>query len=709
MNGCIIPEENERCVKAEQENATFLVIGDEAYTSEIIEEYNRNAEAKTKEFNDNAVNKTNAFNTNATNKTNDFNTNYNNKVKAFNDNATQKTEDFDANANLQTNNFNSNAIQKTEEFNQNALSYREDIDENKENIVEVSNRLYRIENDLFDSGEASGTSINLQDSTLAEFKEVSVDGVCKQMTTNGNQLIDVGNPSSKSATVSYSFEKDTLVVTGVQGEAWQTLTYDVTDIIKNNSGKTIKYKNKSINVSNQDAASVVQIVINYNDGTAILYFSLCNLKTNTPTKGWIIPSDTSNIERAKIAIYTNNSADTTIENTVTIKELLLYFDNNDTYEPYTGTEPSPSQDYKQPIEVITEDFDLVSCGKNLYYGTSDTYSFTTTSSSWHFLDGQKGAQGTNLDQKTLYKGKVKKGETYTFKVNVVGEGISNMSLVYDNEALVYGSSSIWSEYTFTAKEDGYVILRFYIANNSSVEVSNVQLEQNSSSTEYEPYKETKVNINVPENEFVGKIDDTYKDQFKLGYNETDGKYHLYLDKRVGKIILNGSENWGKTSETINVFYVGNIISSIGEYPNGLCDYFQFVNHYPNKVGEISIRQSGKSVFLSAVQNSVEEFKSWLAENNVTVYYVLAEPYSLDLGVVNMPLSYHPITNVYTTCSLQPTIEVEYYRDFKNTIAELQNNQTVMQAQITSNTNRIEALETAVKELQTSKTESEVVE
>ena len=97
-NGCIIPEIDEQNIGVQQENATFLVIGDEAYTSEIIEEYNRNAAAKTEEFN-----------TNATNKTNDFNTNYDNKLEAFNSNAVTKTEDFDSHVTAQTTNFNNNA------------------------------------------------------------------------------------------------------------------------------------------------------------------------------------------------------------------------------------------------------------------------------------------------------------------------------------------------------------------------------------------------------------------------------------------------------------------------------------------------------------------------------------------------------------------------------------------------------------------------
>lgn len=188
MNGCIIPEENERCVKAEQENATFLVIGDEAYTSEIIEEYNRNAEAKTKEFNDNAVDKTNTFNTNAINKTSDFNTNYDNKVQAFNNNATTKTEGFDANATLQTNNFNSNATQKTEEFNQNAGTFinkvyvngiEQTINNNSVNIMVDNGTIYGIKraisNNSSSAWERTDSSVGLVANATHDGSEVQND------------------------------------------------------------------------------------------------------------------------------------------------------------------------------------------------------------------------------------------------------------------------------------------------------------------------------------------------------------------------------------------------------------------------------------------------------------------------------------------------------------------------------------------------------
>ena len=181
-NGCIIPEIDEQNIGVQQENATFLVIGDEAYTSEIIEEYNRNAAAKTEEFN-----------TNATNKTNDFNTNYDNKIKAFNSNAVTKTEVFDSHVTAQTNTFNSmatslisnyneNAKNKTEEFNHNAGTFINNISVNGipqtivNNSVDIrieSNTIYGIERNIANN---SATSWDRTDNAVGLVANATHDG-----------------------------------------------------------------------------------------------------------------------------------------------------------------------------------------------------------------------------------------------------------------------------------------------------------------------------------------------------------------------------------------------------------------------------------------------------------------------------------------------------------------------------------------------------
>ena len=81
---------------------------------------------------------------------------------------------------------------------------------------------------------------------------------------------------------------------------------------------------------------------------------------------YTVPSDTSNINRVDLSIFTNNSNNTNIDNTITIEKPLLYFDNNNIYEPYTGLKPSPSPDYPQEINSIDGSVEFACIGKNLF-------------------------------------------------------------------------------------------------------------------------------------------------------------------------------------------------------------------------------------------------------------------------------------------------------------------------------------------------------
>jgi hypothetical protein len=56
----------------------------------------------------------------------------------------------------------------------------------------------------------------------------------------------------------------------------------------------------------------------------------------------------------------------------------------------------------------------------------------------------------------------------------------------------------------------------------------------------ENYLESVITANLPEGEFVAKIDGTYKDTLKVVYKE-DGKHHLILNKIISKTVLNGTQ------------------------------------------------------------------------------------------------------------------------------------------------------------------------
>lgn len=711
MNGCIIPEENEKSINPQQENAIFLVMGDEAYTDEMIDEYNRNAEAKTEEFDTNATNKLNAFNENATTKTNAFNTNattqtdtYNSnaatKLSEYNDNATAKEQSYNSNADTKTQAFNQNAAQKTYEFNQNALAYQEGIEKNAEEIDEVSNRVYRIENNLYDSGTAEGYFINIEDSSYSEFQNVSVDGVCEQETTHGIQLFNANAIVTENIIVSDNGKTITMPIAqdgngGIDTNATlQQLcpTLKVGDTVYLNFERNLSPEyNNYINLAGEDF---------------IWYVNTQREITQADLDG-------------NVYLYGNRFVDGEQEQCI-LTNFRITRKNEDLFEPYTGGQPSPSPDYPQPIEVIEEDFNITSCGKNLLdntltSGTINGITYTVNDDKSVTLNGT----ATSITWLILNKSITLPIGTYTMSQ---GNQDNNVRM-FCNAMSGYVTNGTR---TTTLNEEKSSDVSINIPSGETVSNLTIypMIEQGSQATEYEPYQETTTTIALPEGQFAAKISDTIKDQFRIAYNEDDGNYHLYLDKNVGKVVLDGSEDWfhynsGADENNTYPIATDNISTSINEIivmsnnfvaKSASYLYSNDAQGIGNSFTQLIVRVDKKTA------TTIEEWKTWLQLHNTKVYYQLANPQTIDIGKVQMPLTYYPVTNVSTDCPLLPTIEVAYYRDFKTTIE-------TMQEDIASNTSRIETLEEQLQSqattisnlenritaLELTQTESEVVE
>lgn len=134
---------------------------------------------------------------------------------------------------------------------------------------------------------------------------------------------------------------------------------------------------------------------------------------------------------------------------------------------------------------------VTTTGKNLY-NAEETYNWTGNIG-WCYIDGSPGAQGTNIGDKTTLKAPVEQGVTYTFSVNTIISSPSEstqtpLRLVYGDESNIANVSDGNYSYTFTATKTGYILLRLYInEDNTTVTISNIQLEEGSTATSYEPY------------------------------------------------------------------------------------------------------------------------------------------------------------------------------------------------------------------------------
>lgn len=300
---------------------------------------------------------------------------------------------------------------------------------------------------------------------------------------------------------------------------------------------------------------------------------------------------------------------------------------------------------------------------------------------------------------------------YTFSANTY----NNISY-----ALYHGSAELFfwnttSDKTFSAT-GSFDNVRPQINIESGITLNNVivkfQLEKGSTATEYEPYiegqatpspdypqeiktitdslsvtsnngkdeteenyLESVITANLPEGEFVAKIDDTYKDTLKVVYKE-DRKHHLILNKIISKTVLNGTQpiSYSKVINDDKFVAQFNIGTAIKSSSTMISDKFIYMsNGWASNSENISTGGSNNNLLqMKILQSRLEEISSngltnWLSTHPVEVYYVLNTPYEVDLGIVDMPLSYSGVTNIFTDSDLLPKINAKYYKDFKLSI------------------------------------------
>ena len=185
----------------------------------------------------------------------------------------------------------------------------------------------------------------------------------------------------------------------------------------------------------------------------------------------------------------------------------------------------------------------------------------------------------------------------------------------------------------------YIVINAIITNKNTM-----QLEKGSIATEYEPYQGSSLNITIPEGEFIGKINDTYKDTLNVVYKD-DGHYHLILKKMIGKVVLDGSESW---TDQGNGAYVTNVSDKYNRYGTEglLCNYFHLRTGTETSNYE-GIDNDATRVRVWNVGMTLADFKNWLSIHNTEVYYPLATPYEVDLGTIDeMPSTYEGTTYIW---------------------------------------------------------------
>lgn len=298
---------------------------------------------------------------------------------------------------------------------------------------------------------------------------------------------------------------------------------------------------------------------------------------------------------------------------------------------------------------------IVNTGKNKFDGE---YELGTI----NFDTGQLETN-TNIIRTKNYQ-TIIENENYSLSLPLEVTGI--ILYYYKNGVFVKANQPVINNHSvsFTASSNANQLKWRFNSGYTTLD-NETQLEEGNA-TNYEPYRKQTTLIDLKGNELcsIGDV----KDELSI----KNGK--AKINKRFGKIVLNGSETWSY----INNYDSGNMyrfmLSSLNYKTNTfvLSDKFKNDNIYdtkneniyvhPTQANNIAIFIKGSRLSdISTTSKALKSFKTWLSTHPVEVEYELAEPYEIELDDCNIEL-FDGVNNISLVDDLDTNMECEYIKE-----------------------------------------------
>ena len=544
-------------------------------------------------------------------------------------------------------------------------------------VQDLTSTVTNIQDDQDESkpkNTASGEIVSVDDAIAYKTFEVKVDGASEQETTTGKNKLQITtfNDGTKSKTLNGVTaninENGTISLSGTASA--KTQFYLTKNDFSLESGDGYFWCNSpSVNCRFEFVAS-----INGEEKYLNSYSTTPN--TFNITSSFVYSGST-------IIVASGTSTNVTLTPMI----------SNGTfteYEPYTGGQPSPSPDFPQEITTLTFD-KITRCGKNLYelrdyertvIGMNlkienQILSIDGTSSNTWFSIGNVSNQN-NIPR-------LKKDEDYTVTFISTFNKDLNCTLWNDvGNVIIQGvqcnpvKANSKSSFTFKCSYDE-ILTNFRIAfagftvGEAVQGTMQIMIEPGTQATEYEPYQATEYAIDLQGNEMV-EIPNGVKDELVI-----DKYGNVNLIKNVGKIILDGSEDWTCTNNKVYTLLADINLPwcDVTDVPNIISDMF-----ITDKNGNTFSRNNIISTYIPTQQynyqklviskydfnGDVDMFKSFLSTHNVIVYYQLATPQPISLGKLSdIITTLNGTNNISINGNIPTTISTTYALDIKKYI------------------------------------------
>ena len=290
------------------------------------------------------------------------------------------------------------------------------------------------------------------------------------------------------------------------------------------------------------------------------------------------------------------------------------------YEEYTGGIASPNPDYPQVIHTINGNNTIKVEGKNL-------------------------VNTLTRNGNTVYIGDINT-PTFIFEAGTYTVSYESSKTIgtYIQKESDATSTNLGNNKTITFTSNEKFCIWFWQSGLLVEDIIHCQLEKGNQATTFEPYQSNSVLLTLGDKE-ICKIRD-YEDKiFKaIKGNEvydslaSEEKATLdygkwYLRKNIGKVVLNGSENWA-TLQSYNGFYRTSIsisdinipsVNSTNLYSNYFYGNLGAVSGNNVNLGMMAQFRNTSNVYFITNETTMNNYKSWLSTHNTIVYYILATP------------------------------------------------------------------------------------
>lgn len=526
----------------------------------------------------------------------------------------------------------------------------------------------------FSKESEKGTNLKLN-SSATKVLGMTIYGNTEQVNTSGKNLLKITARTATSQGISSTVSDDgTVSYSGTMTGSWANITDYTVFPTPLPAGKY---------TFSIDHPRTHRIVLKYKLADNTFSEATANM-TATST------SNTFTVTQPIIAGYLFIAAANGSNLNDTVKAQLEIGDTATDYELYTNGLPTPRTDFSQVIKNIKSS-NLSVYSRNLFntiFGNRilNNVEVKTHEDGSFSLNGIASI-GSSLITPTYTKSFIPAGK-YKLVVEHLGGTVEKnftganfvISIPIQKGSVVYssylrpedlnGGTKIFDVNITDVLDEKYTPF-VWIPHNETTNQGfwnyknlrlRITLVKDGEDTEFTPFDINTTSIMLPELNKIGNYQDCV-------YFKND---KWYLEKNTGTKTFDGAESWAKTSEdNVNIYYLTNSINSVSDYADGLSPHFKNAKAYPNKAGTFAIRGGGKSVFFNhGTISTINEWKTWLNSNNVTVVFptlpVTTEITGLttltQLNKLMETRTYDGTTNILITgTDLTPEIKVKYMK------------------------------------------------